>query len=102
LGGFPRPRLLPVPWWWRRRLLQRAIVLISEFLRTVECVVKQWLRSDHRQRQDNLFASRGKLLKSAQTGWKLQGRLPQAQLVRLCYALLVATAIKLLWDGLKG
>ena len=39
-------------------------VFISEFLRTVEHIVKRGLRSDYRQRQDNLFALRGKLMMS--------------------------------------
>jgi len=39
-------------------------IFISEFLRTVEQIVKRGLRSDYRQRQDNLFALRGKLLMS--------------------------------------
>lgn len=37
-------------------------VFISEFLRTVERIVKSGLRSDYSSRQDNLFALRGKLL----------------------------------------
>lgn len=37
-------------------------IFISEFLRAVEHIVKGGLRSDYRQRQDNLFALRGKLL----------------------------------------
>ena len=39
-------------------------IFISEFLRAVESIVKRGLRSDYRQRQDNLFALRGKLLMS--------------------------------------
>ena len=39
-------------------------IFISEFLGTVEHIVKRGLRSDYRQRQDNLFALRGKLLMS--------------------------------------
>lgn len=39
-------------------------IFISEFLRTVEHIVKCGLRSDYRQRQDNLFSLRGKLLMS--------------------------------------
>lgn len=39
-------------------------IFISEFLRTVGQIVKRGLRSDYRQRQDNLFALRGKLLMS--------------------------------------
>jgi uncharacterized membrane protein YfcA len=35
-------------------------------------------------------------------GWKLHGRLNQEQLYRLCYGLLVVTALKLLWDGTVG
>jgi uncharacterized membrane protein YfcA len=35
-------------------------------------------------------------------GWKLHGRLNQEQLYRICYGLLVITAIKLLWDGAQG
>ncbi|MEB2610954.1 McrC family protein [Burkholderia cenocepacia] len=37
-------------------------IFISEFLHAVEHVVKRGLRSDYRQRQDNLLALRGKLL----------------------------------------
>jgi 5-methylcytosine-specific restriction enzyme subunit McrC len=37
-------------------------IFISEFLRTVEHIVKRGVRSDYRQRQENLFALRGKLL----------------------------------------
>jgi uncharacterized membrane protein YfcA len=36
------------------------------------------------------------------TGWKLHRRLNQEQLYRLCYGLLVITALKLLWDGING
>lgn len=39
-------------------------IFISEFLRTVEHIVKRGLRSDYRQLQANLFALRGKLLMS--------------------------------------
>lgn len=39
-------------------------IFISEFLRTVEHIVKRGLRSDYRPLQDNLFALRGKLLMS--------------------------------------
>lgn len=39
-------------------------IFISEFLRTVEHIVKRGLRSDYRRRQENLFALRGKLLMS--------------------------------------
>ena len=35
-------------------------------------------------------------------GWRLHHRLNQAQMYRLCYGLLVVTAVKLLWDGLAG
>ncbi len=35
-------------------------------------------------------------------GWRLHNRLDQAQMYRACYALLVVTAIKLLWDGVSG
>lgn len=35
-------------------------------------------------------------------GWRLHGRLDQHQLYRACYALLIVTALKLLWDGLSG
>lgn len=35
-------------------------------------------------------------------GWKLHGRLNQEQLYRICYGLLVVTALKLLWDGVVG
>ncbi|WP_114153322.1 McrC family protein [Chromobacterium haemolyticum] len=39
-------------------------IFISEFLSAVECIVKRGLRSDYRQRQDNLPALRGKLMLS--------------------------------------
>jgi uncharacterized membrane protein YfcA len=35
-------------------------------------------------------------------GWRLQGRLDQHQMYRIVYALLVVTALKLLWDGISG
>ena len=35
-------------------------------------------------------------------GWRLHGALDQRQVYRICYALLVATAVKLLWDGISG
>jgi uncharacterized protein len=35
-------------------------------------------------------------------GWRLHNRLDQAQMYRACYALLVVTALKLLWDGVSG
>ena len=35
-------------------------------------------------------------------GWRLHGRLDQKQLFGACYALLVITASKLLWDGITG
>ena len=35
-------------------------------------------------------------------GWRLHERLDQRRLYRACYALLVLTALKLLWDGLSG
>ena len=35
-------------------------------------------------------------------GWRLHERLDQRALYRLCYAILVITAAKLLWDGLAG
>jgi uncharacterized protein len=35
-------------------------------------------------------------------GWRLHGRLDQQQIFRACYALLVVTALKLLWDGVSG
>jgi uncharacterized membrane protein YfcA len=35
-------------------------------------------------------------------GWHLHKRLDQRQLYQACYALLVVTALKLLWDGLSG
>jgi len=35
-------------------------------------------------------------------GWRMHGRLDQRQLYRACYGLLVATALKLLWDGVSG
>ena len=39
-------------------------IFIGEFLRTVGQIVKRGLRSDYHQRQDNLFALRGKLMMS--------------------------------------
>jgi uncharacterized membrane protein YfcA len=35
-------------------------------------------------------------------GWRLHGSLDQRQLFRVCYGLLVVTALKLLWDGVSG
>jgi uncharacterized membrane protein YfcA len=35
-------------------------------------------------------------------GWRLQGRLNQRQMYRIVYALLIVTALKLLWDGVSG
>lgn len=35
-------------------------------------------------------------------GWRLHGALDQRQIYRFCYALLVVTALKLLWDGVSG
>jgi uncharacterized protein len=35
-------------------------------------------------------------------GWRFHGKLDQRQLYRACYALLVVTAVKLLWDGVSG
>lgn len=35
-------------------------------------------------------------------GWRLHGVLDQRQIFRACYGLLVATALKLLWDGVSG
>jgi len=35
-------------------------------------------------------------------GWRFHGSLDQRQLYRACYALLVVTALKLLWDGVSG
>jgi uncharacterized membrane protein YfcA len=35
-------------------------------------------------------------------GYRLHQRLDQRQLYRLCYSLLAITALKLLWDGLRG
>jgi uncharacterized membrane protein YfcA len=35
-------------------------------------------------------------------GWRFHGRLDQRQLYRVVYALLVVTAVKLLWDGVSG
>jgi uncharacterized membrane protein YfcA len=35
-------------------------------------------------------------------GYRLHERLDQKQLYRLCYTLLTVTALKLLWDGLRG
>lgn len=39
-------------------------IFISEFLRSVGRIVKRGFRSDYKERQDNLFALRGKLLTS--------------------------------------
>jgi uncharacterized membrane protein YfcA len=36
------------------------------------------------------------------SGWVLHTRLDQRQLYSACYALLVAVALKLLWDGVTG
>ncbi|MEK1894285.1 MAG: sulfite exporter TauE/SafE family protein [Rhizobium sp.] len=35
-------------------------------------------------------------------GWRLHGVLDQRQIYRICYGLLVVTAVKLLWDGISG
>jgi uncharacterized membrane protein YfcA len=35
-------------------------------------------------------------------GWRMHQRLDQRQLYSLCYALLVLTSLKLLWDGVRG
>ncbi|SFM20809.1 sulfite exporter TauE/SafE family protein [Variovorax sp. OV329] len=35
-------------------------------------------------------------------GWRLHARLDQRQMYRVCYGLLVVTAMKLLWDGVGG
>jgi uncharacterized protein len=35
-------------------------------------------------------------------GWRLHGKLDQRRLYAACYALLVVTALKLLWDGVSG
>jgi uncharacterized protein len=35
-------------------------------------------------------------------GWRLHGTLDQRQIYRVCYGLLVVTALKLLWDGVSG
>lgn len=35
-------------------------------------------------------------------GWRLHGALDQRQIYRICYGLLVVTALKLLWDGASG
>jgi uncharacterized membrane protein YfcA len=35
-------------------------------------------------------------------GWRLHERLDQITMYRVCYALLVVTALKLLWDGTRG
>jgi uncharacterized membrane protein YfcA len=35
-------------------------------------------------------------------GWRLQGKLDQRQMYRIVYALLIVTALKLLWDGVSG
>jgi hypothetical protein len=39
---------------------------------------------------------------SVWAGWRLHERLDQRALYRACYAILVVTAAKLLWDGLAG
>ncbi|PQV46049.1 sulfite exporter TauE/SafE family protein [Paraburkholderia sp. BL21I4N1] len=36
------------------------------------------------------------------SGWRLHGSLDQRQIYRICYGLLVVTALKLLWDGVSG
>ena len=36
------------------------------------------------------------------SGWRMHDRLDQVQLYRACYALLIAVALKLLWDGARG
>jgi uncharacterized protein len=36
------------------------------------------------------------------TGWRLHQRLDQQQMYRACYGLLTVTALKLLWDGIRG
>ncbi|MDR6858517.1 sulfite exporter TauE/SafE family protein [Variovorax guangxiensis] len=35
-------------------------------------------------------------------GWRLHEKLDQRQMYRACYGLLIATALKLLWDGASG
>jgi uncharacterized protein len=35
-------------------------------------------------------------------GWRLHERLDQGQMYRTCYGLLTVTALKLLWDGVRG
>jgi uncharacterized membrane protein YfcA len=35
-------------------------------------------------------------------GWRFHGALDQRQIYRVCYGLLVVTALKLLWDGVSG
>jgi uncharacterized protein len=35
-------------------------------------------------------------------GWRLHERLDQQKLYRVCYGLLIVTAMKLLWDGVSG
>ena len=35
-------------------------------------------------------------------GWQLHKRLDQRRLYQICYALLVVTSLKLLWDGVRG
>jgi uncharacterized membrane protein YfcA len=35
-------------------------------------------------------------------GWRLHGKLDQRRLYGACYALLIVTALKLLWDGISG
>jgi uncharacterized protein len=36
------------------------------------------------------------------SGWRLHGALDQRQVFRICYGLLIVTALKLLWDGVSG
>jgi uncharacterized membrane protein YfcA len=36
------------------------------------------------------------------SGWRLHGSLDQRQVFRICYGLLIVTALKLLWDGVSG
>ena len=35
-------------------------------------------------------------------GWRLHGKLDQRRLYGACHALLIVTALKLLWDGISG
>ena len=35
-------------------------------------------------------------------GWRMHERLDQQKMYRICYGLLIVTALKLLWDGVSG